>query len=126
MRTNDSEEAAGQTDLPEGLVRVTAGEAQALVKHYTETAETPAVPVKAVFLDLLQLAAMNELVAENPSLAGFRVYFGLESNGAGVGVVVGVDARNTDLSTQGIYKTLSVNSGPCPPNCDRESPIVTE
>jgi hypothetical protein len=126
MRTNDSDEATGQADLPAGLVRVTAEEAQTLVKQYIATTETPAVPVQAVSLDLIQLAAMNELVAENPSLLGFRVYFGRETGGAPVSIVVGIDARNADLASRSIYKTLSAGSGPCPPNCDRESPISPE
>jgi hypothetical protein len=115
------------TDPPVGVTPITIEYAKTLVKNYQNTAETPVIPVKGVFLDKVQLAAMTKLAADFPGLSGFRIFFGKETTGLKVSVVVGVDKSGKDVfAVNGIYKTTSPGSGPCPPVCDQTSPINTD
>ena len=125
MSPTTSGETPGLTDPPEGVMPITIEDAKILFQNYQASAERPAVPVKGVLLDRAQLAAMNTLLKDNPTLSAFRVFFGKETSGDQVGIVVGVDENNADLISRGIYKTLSSKTGPCPPVCDKASPIIT-
>jgi hypothetical protein len=49
---------------------------------------------------------------------------GMTDSGERVGIVVGVNDRLSDAAFGRIYKTNSVNSGPCPFICDETSPIT--
>lgn len=117
---------APQNPAGNEIAPVTVAEANAMLKAYLSTAVKPTVPVKGVFIDRQQLDAMNRLVGEMPSLPGFRIYFGKEKTGVQVGIVTGVDEKNLDVVSMTIYKTESPGTGPCPPNCDKESPIVKD
>ena len=86
--------------------------------HLTNTAV-----FKTFYLDRQQLEALNMLAGKNSALAGFRLYLGRDEHGMLVGMVVGVDEKNADLVSDGIYKTGTIKSGPCPDICDKESPI---
>jgi hypothetical protein len=147
MNMNGNDDLTGITDPPEGSPPVTFAdpsedeilpvvlgppikinpialdEAQMLLRNYLASAQTPASPVKGVYLDRSQLEAMNKLVEADPALHGFRLFFGREGTGVNVGIVVGVDEANTDQVTKKIYKTMSAKTGPCPPVCDKNSPI---
>jgi hypothetical protein len=103
---------------------ILATDANTLLKEYLKTAGTPAKPINGVFLDKQELEAMNRLAGENPNLAGFRIYFGKETSGLLVGLVVGVDDNYSDLTANSIYKTDSPKTGPCPPVCDKNSTII--
>jgi hypothetical protein len=109
---------------PLGSTAITATNANTLLKAYLTTADTPATPVKGVFVDRRALDAMNQLAAENSGLAGFRIYFGKQATGLQVGIVVGVDANYADVVTGHIYQTDSPKAGPCPTICDKTSPIT--
>ena len=108
-----------------GVSPVTAADANTLVKAYLKTAAVPLKPAKGFYLDMQELAALNALAAKDSKLSGFRIYFGKESNGPAVGLVVGVDANNLDL-TKSILKAQSPKTGLCPPVCDNSSPIIKE
>jgi hypothetical protein len=103
---------------------ITAADAHALLNRYLMTAPASTTPIKGFYLDLQQLDAMNRLVKENPALAGFRLYLGKAVNDIPVGIVVGVDNKGSDATTNSIYKTDSQKSGPCPTICDQNSPIT--
>jgi hypothetical protein len=102
---------------------VAVDDAKVLLRNYQATAVTPVVPVKGVYLDRSQFEAMKQLVADDPNLPGFRIFFGKETTGVNVGIVVGVDGNNTDQVTKRMFKTDSAKTGPCPPVCDKNSPI---
>jgi hypothetical protein len=102
---------------------ISPGDANTLFKEYLKTAPTPTKPIYGVFLDKNELAAMNQLAGDNQNLAGFRIYFGKETSGPQVGIVVGVDDHYADV-TATILKTDSPKAGPCPTVCDNTSPII--
>ena len=108
---------------PGTVTSITASEANALLSNYLKTADTIHKPLKGFFLDEQELEALNMVAGKNPTLAGFRIYFGKDPKGMLVGMVVAVDDKNADLISNGIYKTGSVKTGPCPVICDMESPI---
>ena len=111
---------------PLGSTAISSANANILLKEYLKSADSPASPIKGVYLDKRELDAMNQLAGENPGLSGFRIYFGKESTGVMVGVVVGVDANYNDVVTGNIYKTDSPKAGPCPTICDKTSPIIQQ
>ena len=81
---------------------------------------------KGFLIDRPQLEAINEL-AKTPTLVGFRVYMGKSDQGDTIGIVVGVKNTLIDdatLAAGKIYRTESRKTGPCPPLCDRNSPIT--
>jgi tricorn protease-like protein len=77
-------------------------------------------------VDKAQLDAMNNLFKENPTLSGFRIYFGKDNDAKKVGIVIGVDASGKDMLKSTIFSTDSPVSSPCPPICDSSSPIIQE
>lgn len=97
-----------------------------LYKNYISTASVVSTPIKGFNVDLQQLDAMNRLVRENPSLAGFRIYLGRDGSKNQVGIVVGVDSQGLDAASKNIYRTVSPSSGTCPFVCDRSSPITSD
>ena len=103
---------------------ISPSDANTIVKHFLSTATTPTVPTKGFYVDLQQLEAMNKLMKENASLAGFRLYLGRGADEAQVGIVVGVDSKGIDATMNTVYKTNSPKTGPCPPVCDQNSPIT--
>ena len=108
---------------PGTVAPISAKEANLLLTNYLKTADTLHKPLKGFYLDRQQLEALNMLAGKNSALAGFRLYLGRDEHGMLVGMVVGVDEKNADLVSDGIYKTGTIKSGPCPDICDKESPI---
>ena len=105
------------------ISKISAPDAQASFKRYM----TGSIPLNAIFkgfsVNRDQLSSMNSLIAENPSLAGFRIYMGVDNTSTPVGIVVGIDNAGKD-NTNSIYKTSSGSSGPCPTICDQTSTIT--
>lgn len=119
-----SDLASASIDPPAGIVLVkSVDEARQLSRNYTTRADTPRVPVTAVYVDRLQMQAMQLLMEANPDLSGCRIIFASEDDGSSTAVVVGVDEGLND-QTDTIYKTASPVPGPCPPMCDIDSPIT--
>ena len=121
---------SSDTRLPPGLTEIKPGDANNLYTNHSDITGTSFTPLKGFYLDILQFYAMKELANVNTTLSGFRIYLGKESktndrNGI-VGIVVGVDSHGKDacLSTDKIYKTSSMKSGPCPYMCDETSQIT--
>ena len=106
------------------IVAITTSEANHYFLNYYTRADSLRGKVKGFTVDKLQLEAMNNLNANNSNLVGFRLYMGKNENNENVGIVVGVTARFSDATTGRIYKTESLNIGPCPTLCDVSSPIT--
>jgi hypothetical protein len=123
MNLHDHDEEPVLTDPPVGVTPITADKARVLVDQFQRTAVIPPAPVKGILLDRLQVAATQLLLNADDRLKGVRVYLGREGDGRIVGVVMGVDENDHDLTTGTIYQTESPGTGICPPICDRESPI---
>ena len=117
---------ASQTDPPVGVTPIRAEEAKTLVGRYGGGATIPTKPFLGLYLDRRQAETIFYLLAKYPSLAGVRVYMGKEDTGKNVRIVVGVNDAYHDEVEQGILKTEAPVGGPCPPNCDTESPIPAD
>jgi hypothetical protein len=105
--------------------KISVQEAQAYFSRYAQSAVPVNQVIKGFAVNKEQLDAMNRLAGENTSLAGFRIYMGLDNNSQPVSVVVGVTNTGNDNSIS-IYKTASMYSGPCPTICDESSNITTK
>lgn len=107
-----------------GATPVTVAEAHAQFLANKATA----VPFNQVLtgftLDKIQVEAMNNILRENASVSGFRVYLGKDKAGQRTAVVVGVDNSGHDAVSNTIYSTMSLNCNACPPVCDFSSPIT--
>ena len=115
---------SGVTRTPsQGLTVISAADANSMLKNYLKTATISTTPIKGFFLDTLQVNAMKLLAKENAALSGFRIYLGKDKSNTTVGIVVGVDNRGLDATSNTIYRTSSVKAGPCPFVCDVNSTI---
>ena len=108
---------------PQDYTSVSAASANGYLRSYLSAAPVINQKIKGFYLDTLQLNAMKMIFEENKKLAGFRIYIGVENRNQ-VGIVVGVDSQGKDATSNGIYKTNSIKTGPCPYDCDVESPIT--
>ena len=110
---------------PPVVTPITLPDANANFRRYYNGAEVAPTPFKGFYVDTVQIRALSQLHRLYPSLPGFRVYMGRDLSNASVSVVVGVDSRGLDLTSNTMYMTSSlVRSGPCPFVCDQQSPIT--
>ncbi len=94
-------------------------------RNYYSTAPVTNAIVKGFSIDRSQYLAMGRLFAQNSGVAGFRVYFAKDNNGAPLGLVVGTDANGNDL-TSIIFSTKAGQFESCPTVCDDRSAITKE
>jgi hypothetical protein len=117
--------SAPESPAPEGeIVPISAETAQTLLKNFTSDSKLNTLGIKGFTIDKSQLEAMNSLAKENPDLAGFRVYMGVDASRKMVGIVVGVDNSGKDALKSSIFSTDAAKLSPCPPICDTTSPII--
>jgi hypothetical protein len=109
----------------QGISKISIQEAQANFNRYYQTATPTNQVIKGFAINKDQLDAMNRLSVENPNLAGFRLYMGLDNNSAAMGIIVGIDNTGKD-NTASIYKASASVSGPCPTICDQSSSIIVK
>ena len=107
-----------------GAVRLSAAEAHTFFVSYISGAVPYNQVMKGFNVGKSQLDAMNAIAAENPSLTGFRIYFGKDNDSRTIGIVVGVDNTGIDAIKNSIFSTDGAKPGPCPPICDVASPIT--
>jgi hypothetical protein len=110
------------TPAPE-ISKMSLQDAQASFRRYYDNASPVNEAIKGFAINKEQLAAMNSLSNENPNLAGFRIYMGIDNNSTGVEILLGIDNTGRDNANT-IYRTSSGSSGPCPPICDQSSSII--
>jgi hypothetical protein len=108
----------------QGVSKISVQDARSSFNRYFQAATPLNVVLKGFNINKEQLDALNRLSTENPALTGFRVYMGIDSFSAAVGIVVGVDNLGKD-NTNSIYRTSAGSSGPCPTICDQSSGITT-
>jgi hypothetical protein len=103
--------------------KISISEANTLFKSYYQSATPTNSVFKGFALNREELSALNNLLTENSSLSGFRIYMGTDAASASVGIVVGVNSSGKDVTTS-IYQSVAVGSGPCPTICDVNSAIT--
>jgi hypothetical protein len=74
---------------------------------------------KAGHAEYFHREAFEQLLAQ-PGCAGIRIYHGKGAKGEHHCVLVGVDDNGSDMTSAGIME----QSLPCPPFCDKDSPLV--
>ncbi len=73
--------------------------------------------IKAYFVGIEKI----NLILEHEDCTGIRIYNGYDSEAGRTNLVlVGVNANGEDMITAPIIEKLS----PCPPSCDRSSPLI--
>lgn len=114
------------TDAPVSTAsKISVQDANTYFKNYFNSAAPSNAIFKGFALNREQLDALNNLLAENPTLAGFRVYMGSDNSTGSLGIVVGVNSLGKDVTTS-IYRTIAGGSGPCPTICDANSSITAK
>jgi hypothetical protein len=118
--------------LPNPLLNpIQTAEANRLFHYYYDSATSLNAKIEGFYVDRPQLEALNEL-AKNTALVGFRIYLGKTAPASKdtLSIIVGVTSKMLDdvpvaTGVNGkIYRTESRKAGPCPPMCDRTSPIT--
>ena len=107
-----------------GIIAITSAQANGYFNNYMSGATSFNQVIKGFMVDKSQLEAMNNISAENPGLAGFRIYFGKDNTAKKIGIVVGVDTMGKDAITNTVFNTDAPKLSPCPPMCDASSPIT--
>lgn len=103
--------------------KISLQDAQSLFRNYYSKATPTDGVFKGFALNKAELVALNSLSTENPNLAGFRIYMGMDNSNASVGIIVGIDNTGKDYMNS-IYKASAGPSGPCPTICDGTSGIT--
>jgi hypothetical protein len=107
-----------------GITAISSVNANQYFKNFLSGATAYNNVLKGFTLDKSNLDAMNSIIQENSSLAGFRVYFGKDNNSSNIAIVVGVTSSGADDVNNTIYSFVSQNTNACPPVCDSNSPIT--
>ena len=106
------------------VAKINVTEANAMFKRYFQNAAPTTAVFKGFALNKEELTALNNLLAENSDLAGFRIYMGKDVTSTAVGIVVGINSAGKDVTTS-IYQSAALGTGPCPTICDVNSAITT-
>lgn len=93
--------------------RISLEQAIELTKCYRESAASPLGPWALDAGD-----DIRELLGQ-PGVTGIRIYMGTKSDGSVTPLMVGTDAKGSDLSGGIILEEMK----PCPPLCDERSPL---
>ena len=102
---------------------ITRDSAAAYLQNYLETATPTNDVIKAIVVDTEMLDSMNAIMQQNPNTQGFRIYNGIDENGAAVSMVVGIhDNADEELP---VYSTGRTGSNLCPPMCDASGTGIT-
>lgn len=107
----------------QGVTKISVQDAHSSFNRYFQSGTPLNSVIKGFAVSKEQLDALNRLNSENPTLSGFRIYMGVDSNLTPIGIAVGVDNTGKD-NTSSIYRTASGSSGPCPTICDQSSSII--
>jgi hypothetical protein len=96
--------------------------ARAFHQSYYTGARTPESAVRSYSINMDQYQAMSQLLGENASLGGFRVYFGKNNRNEDVSMVLGTSGGK-DVAAS-IFLTSPLAAGLCPSICDMSSPML--
>lgn len=104
---------------------VTTDVANAYFKKYYDNTPAMDETLKGFRIENEQFDVMLTLSANDlhHQIVGYRFYPGVDTVGAPVGLIVGVDAAGKDI-TSSIYCTQRGRMGPCPDVCDNTSAIT--
>jgi hypothetical protein len=97
--------------------------ANALHQRYLDGAKPMNTVFHAFTINKSQFEAMKVISRETTGVYGFRIYPGLDAEKNTVGIIVAVTEEGKDDTTHGIFRSSSVNAGPCPILCDTDSQI---
>jgi hypothetical protein len=104
------------------IAKISVADAHTYFQNYSKSVTALTSNIQGFTVDVAELTVMNSILLADPSAAGFRFYFGTDASQTAILIVCGVDAKGTDM-TGNIYSVTTDKVGPCPPNCDVNSPI---
>ena len=102
---------------------VSQSEARANISNYRNSNEAAESGINGLRIESGQLEAMNNVARSNPNTSAYRLYYGQDSVGTAVSIVVGVTDDGQD-NVESIYSTARKGSNLCPPVCDLNSPLT--
>jgi len=104
------------------IAKISVADAHTYFQNYSKSVTASTSNIKGFTVDLADLTVMNSILLADPSADGFRFYFGTDASGTSILIICGVDVNGTDM-TGNIYSVTAGKVGPCPPNCDVNTPI---
>lgn len=102
---------------------VSQDEARTSIRNYRNSEAAANNPVTGLRIDASELESMNSIAEANPNTQAYRMYFGQDSVGAPLSIVVGINDDGQD-NTETIYSAARTGSNLCPPVCDANSPLT--
>ncbi|MCX6244723.1 MAG: hypothetical protein NTU98_08460 [Bacteroidetes bacterium] len=105
------------------IVKVDSATAKSYYQNYIRTAQTSTTKVGGFAIDKDELTALTNVLADYPTLSGFRIYLGIDGSGRKVVLVIGTNAIGTENGKSVYSAVMGSHVGPCPPICDVHSPI---
>jgi hypothetical protein len=107
-------------------IQIDTTQAKKLFQDYYKGATAEKTPFKGFLLLKEQLNVLNQLLNQNKNLSGFRIYMAADSGKYERRILVGVNEINNEYidDTKLIYRTTLGKADPCPPICDKTSPIT--
>ncbi len=102
---------------------VSQSEARANISNYRNSAAGVESGLNGLRIESGQLEAMNNVAKSSPNTSAYRLYYGQDSVGTAVSIVVGITDDGQD-NTETIYTTGRNGSNLCPPVCDANSPLT--
>ena len=103
--------------------QVSQAEARTNISNYRNSAAGAESGINGLRIESGQLEAMNNVAKTNPNTSAYRLYYGKDSVGTDVSIVVGITNDGQD-DTDAIYSTARTGSNICPPVCDANSPLT--
>jgi len=106
-----------------GPTKIDAKVAKAYYLAYIKNAQRYDSVIGGFAIDKDEFTAMNKLLTDVPTLAGFRIYMGIDGSGNNVALMIASDTDGKEVGTNVYSAVRSIHVGPCPPLCDSQSPI---
>jgi hypothetical protein len=109
--------------ITKGIREISLDSARIYHQDYLRKKPMVVDTLRSFTLNLEQLNTFNILLQKNPKVTRFRIYPGLVGDPTDVAIVFGLDDSGGDNSSTPIYLVQKGTSGPCPPTCDRGTPL---
>jgi hypothetical protein len=101
---------------------ITPAQARTYFSRYFQNPDN-VTGMRGYAIDLGQFNAMQQILLNDPTVKGFRVYKGIDDAQVRIGMVIGIDANGSESAQDKIYKSNSTYLGPCPTICDSLHPL---
>ena len=108
--------------ITSSLSKISSDSAYTLFHQYYDTAHIYSSPFKGFALERDQVTLLYRFLSTNSNLKGIRIYMGPDKPKK-IRIIAGINSSDLDDNSY-MYRTEVKYSDPCPPICDRQSPIT--